>query len=127
MVNSLLIKCLMAIKNGYYYNKEFVKIFFNRKVILLLKFLYKQGLIQDFWFEKTPQQSIIVLLKDYSQIYSIFKIMSKRSKPIFFSFKEICKLYEKKIIYVFLTSFGYLTSFECKELKTGGILFFYAK
>ncbi len=59
--------------------------------------------------------------------YKTLKIISKPSKSLFFSYKDIFKLYEKHTIYIFSTGLGYLTSLECKQKKVGGILFFYVK
>ena len=51
-MNKTLINFLIAIKNASALKRELVKIFYNKKFILLVKILYKKGLIQDFWLEK---------------------------------------------------------------------------
>lgn len=127
-MNSTLINFLIAIKNASIFKKELLKIFYNKKFILLSKTLYKQGLIQDFWLEKQNLHFKIVIALKYTYNFSNFKnfkIVSKPSRSLYFSSKDIFKLYEKQVLYIFSTSFGYLTSLECKQKKIGGILFFY--
>ncbi len=127
-MNSKLINFLIAIKNASIFKKEQLKIFYNKKFILLSKTLYKQGLIQDFWLQKEKNNFYIIIVLKYNYNFSNFKnftIVSKPSRSIFFSFKDVCKIYEKQILYIFSTSLGYLTSLECKQKKIGGILFFY--
>jgi len=128
-MNKTLINFLIAIKNASSLKRELVKIFYNKKFILLAKSLYKEGLIQDFWLEKSDSLKLVIALKYHYNFssYKTLKIISKPSKSLFFSYKDIFKLYEKHTIYIFSTSLGYLTSLECKQKKVGGILFFYVK
>lgn len=127
-MNLILINFLIAIKNASIFKKDQLKIFYNKKFILLSKILYKQGLIQDFWLQKENFNFYIIINLKYTGNLSNlknFKIISKPSRSIFFSSKDIFKMYEKQVLYIFSTSLGYLTSLECKKNKIGGILFFY--
>lgn len=127
-MNSTLIKFLISIKNSSIFKKEQLKIFYNKKFILLAKILYKQGLIQDFYLKKENYNFYLIINLKYNYNFSNFKnfkIVSKPSRSIFFSFKDISKIYEKQVLYIFSTSLGYLTSLECKQKKIGGLLFFY--
>lgn len=128
-MSSMAIKFLISLKNASSLKKEVIKVFFNKNFILLAKFLYQQGLIQDFWVEYGINARLVVALKyhyNYSCI-STLKIISKPSRSIFFSYKDIFKLYEKHVIYIFSTDKGYFTSIECKKNKIGGFLAFYVK
>ena len=127
-MNSTLINFLIAIKNASIFKKEQLKIFYNKKFILLYKALYKNGLIQDFYLKKENYNFYIIITLKYNYNFSNFKflrIVSKPSRSIFFSYKDINKIYEKQVLYIFSTSLGYLTSLECKQKKSGGFLFFY--
>ena len=127
-MNSTLINFLISIKNASIFKKEQLKIFYNKKFILLSKILYKQGLIQDFYLKKFNFKFYIIIILKYTDNFSFLKnlkIVSKPSRIIYFSFKDISKIYEKQILYIFSTSLGYLTSLECKQKKIGGLLFFY--
>lgn len=130
-MNNLLIRFLISIKNAIILKKEFVNIFFNKKLILLSKALYKQGLIQDFWLKKDSIKffKIVIFLKAYQNFsnFLTLKIVSKPSRSLFFSYKDLCKLYEKQILYIFSTPLGFLSSFDCKKLKMGGLLFFFIR
>lgn len=126
-----LINFLIILKNSYFLKKELVKFFFNKKFLLISKVLYKEGLIQDFWLEKCSNRKIkIVIFFKYFQTFNNFttlKFISKPSRSLFFSYIDLCKLYEKQSLYILSTSLGYLTSNQCKQLKIGGLLFFYVK
>lgn len=130
-MNKLLINFLIIIKNTSLLKKNILKIFFNKKFILISKVLYKHGLIQDFWLEKDLKTKLKIVIKlKYSTNFNNFltlNLISKPSRSLFFSYKDLCKLYEKQAIYIFSTSIGYLTSLECKKAKIGGTLFFYVK
>lgn len=130
-MTTLLIKFLISIKNAYLLKKHFVKFFFNKKFISLSKVLYKYGFIQDFWLEKqkSAKLKIVIALKYYNQSNNFLslKLVSKPSRSLFFSYRDLCKLYEKQTLYILSTSLGYLSSLDCKKLKIGGTLFFYVK
>lgn len=126
IMNSTLINFLIAIKNAAALKRERVVFYYNKNFIVLAKILYKEGLIQDFWLEKKEVFRIVIILK-YSEksFFNSLKIISKPSKFCFFSYKDIVKLYEKHILYIFLTPFGFLSSVACKQKKIGGVLIFY--
>ena len=130
-MNKFLVNFLIAIKNGYILKKEILIFFFKKQFILLSKVLYAHGLIQDFWLEKQLYSKIkIVVVLKYFQYFNSFltlKFVSKPSSSLFFSYKDLCKLYEKQTLYILSTPYGYLTSIECKKIHSGGILFFYVK
>lgn len=128
-MNSSLINFLIAIKNAANLNKEYLSFYYSKKFLLIAKILYKEGLIQDFYIKKSKYSQIIIILKYsfFDNCYKSLTIFSKPSKKFFFSYKDISKLYEKHVLYIFSTNLGYLTSLECKQKKIGGILFFYVK
>lgn len=128
-MNVTTINFLIAIKNASSSKKEVIKVFYNKSLLTLAKFLYKQGLIQDFWLEKSDILQLVIVLKYYYNFsnYITLKIVSKPSSCLFLPYKDIYKLYEKHVLYIFCTSSGYLTSLECKKRKVGGFLFFYVK
>lgn len=129
-MKKILIDFLIILKNSYCLKKEIIKIFLNKQILKISKVLYKEGIIQDFFLEKQQNKLyIVIILKIYNNFnyFKTFKIVSKPSKSLFFSYKDILKLYEKQILYIFSTKFGYLTSIECKKFKIGGILLFYVK
>lgn len=129
-MKKILIDFLISIKNSSISKKEYLKVYYNKHFVLLLKILYKEGLIQDFWTVTAGEKPhIIILLKYHYNItaYNFLKVVSKPSKQVLFSLKDIFKLYEKQILYIFSTSKGFLTSLECKQKKIGGILVFYVK
>ena len=125
-----LIKFFIALKNATFFNKELVYCFYNKTFLKITKFLYVEGLIQDFYVEKFKNQYKIIINLKYSYnlgALASLKIVSKPSWSLFLSFNDICKLSEKKVIFLFSTSQGLLSSIECKKYKIGGKLLVYVK
>jgi len=56
----------------------------------------------------------------------MLKIFSSGSQEKYVSYLELCKMSLKHKTVVVSTSFGILTSLECKKHKAGGKLFFIA-
>lgn len=125
-----LIKFFIALKNATILKKELVYCFYNKIFLKIIKFLYIEGLIKDFSLKKNRNQyQIIIILKYSYNVGSLasLKIVSKPSSSLFLSFNDICKFSEKKVIFLFSTSKGLLSSLECKKYKVGGKLLVYVK
>lgn len=121
-----LIKFFIALKNATTLKKELVFCFYNKTFLKIIKLLYQKGLIKDF---SIKQSHILIYLKYTFNLSALsnLKIVSKPSWPLFLSFKEICKLSEKNIIFFFSTNKGLMSSLECKKYKIGGKLLAYVK
>lgn len=130
-MRSNVIKFLITLKNASILRKEFVCCFYNKLFLKLIKILYKEGLIQDYFLKKNLLGSfqLIISLKYVYNLgdLSTLKIISRPSWTLFLTYNDICKLSEKKSIFFFSTDKGFLTSLECKKYKLGGKLLFYVK
>ena len=129
-MNQFTVNFIYSLKNAAILKKELLYFFYNKNFILLAKLFYKIGLIQDFWLIKSiTGWKIAIALKYYYQINELseLKLVSKPSWPFFLSYTNICQISERTGFFIFSTSFGFLTSIDCKKKKIGGKLFFYAK
>jgi len=55
------------------------------------------------------------------------KLVSKPSRPVYYSLSQLYKLDSKKIQIIVSTSKGLMTINECKQVQTGGKLLFIIK
>jgi small subunit ribosomal protein S8 len=119
-MNKLII-LLNKIKNASLVNKE--KIEMDRSFFLdsFIKLLYKEGLIQSFFFKK----NIAVIFLRYFNEYPIFlklKLLISSSYFNYVGVSDILKISNKKNIFIFSTSKGIYTDIDCKKKNIGGVL-----
>lgn len=118
-MNATICDFLSSLKNASLSQKKFLIVHFNKNFLLILKILYKEGIILTYSKINT---NIIIKLRYYYNISCLkrIKIVSTASKPVFLNKFEILKLVEKNKLLIFSTSRGFLTSLECKNLQIGG-------
>tara|TARA_B100000787_G_scaffold106758_1_gene79209 strand:+ start:218 stop:598 length:381 start_codon:yes stop_codon:yes gene_type:complete len=100
---------IARISNGQRYRFSELNVVKSILVISFLKFLYSEGFIRGFTLNNL---SITVFLKYYNLKPSISYVsaLSKPSKRVYLSKKEILVLSKKKEIFVILTSKGFFSS-----------------
>jgi small subunit ribosomal protein S8 len=114
---------LIRIKNGQMRRKEFVEIYPKSKMKLeILKILKKEGFIEDY---EEKEKSIIVKLRyfpDGTPLITDVKRISKPSRRVYVSYKELKPVMNGIGIAILSTSKGILTDKEARKLKVGGEL-----
>jgi len=114
---------LIRIKNGQMRKKEFVEIYPKSKMkIEILKILKKEGFIENY---EEKEKSIIVKLMyfpDGSPVITDLKRISKPSRRVYVSYKELRPVMNGIGIAILSTSKGILTDKEARKLKVGGEL-----
>ena len=120
-----LIHLLLALKNASDLKKEKIICSYNKSFISLLKCLYKEGFISYFKVSNDDgaKLKIIIGLKySYGKVLSIstLKFLSVPSNLYYLTYKEICKISDKKIILFISTNLGIITQIQCKKYKIGG-------
>ncbi|MDT7879863.1 MAG: 30S ribosomal protein S8 [Candidatus Hydrothermia bacterium] len=114
---------LIRIKNGQMRRKEFVEIYPKSKMkIEILKILKKEGFIEDY---EEKEKSIIVKLRyfpDGTPLITDVKRISKPSRRVYVSYKELKPVMNGIGIAILSTSKGILTDKEARKLKVGGEL-----
>jgi small subunit ribosomal protein S8 len=103
--------------------KEFVEIYPKSKMKLeILKILKKEGFIEDY---EEKEKSIIVKLRyfpDGTPLITDVKRISKPSRRVYVSYKELKPVMNGIGIAILSTSKGILTDKEARKLKVGGEL-----
>jgi ribosomal protein S8 len=124
-MNNYLIKNLISLKNASLNSKFSAILDYEVSILKMLNILYKNGIILSFK-KITGIKKIIVFLRYHLNFNSFryLKLVSVPSKFYYISYKNICKLYEKQRVVIVSTNEGFLTSFECKKKRKGGILLF---
>lgn len=114
------------IKNGQLARRNFI--FQKRKKICesFLQLLWNEGFILGYKVDDKNQNKIKIFLKYLNNgqpaINSI-KILSKPSRRVYFSIKQIWKIDSNKSFIILSTNQGLKSIIDCKKLKIGGELF----
>lgn len=110
------------IKNGQSARKSFI--YQKRKKICeeLLKVLWAEGFILGFRISTNNSNFIKIFLKYKNEIPVInyIYIISKPSRRVYYSLKQIWKIKSNKSCTIISTNQGFKTIVECKKLSIGG-------
>jgi small subunit ribosomal protein S8 len=110
------------IKNGQLTKRSFI--YQTRKKICesFLKILWQEGFILGYKIDSNDSNSLKIFLKYKNGRPAInsLKVISKPSRRIYFSSKQIWKIDSSKSFIIFSTSKGLKTILDCKKLKIGG-------
>lgn len=100
---------ITRISNGQRHGLVKVELIYSKLVLSFLKCLYKEGFIRGFCLNKN---SITLYLKYYKGVPSINHIssVSKLSKRVYLSKKEVINLMNKKELFILSTSQGITTN-----------------
>jgi ribosomal protein S8 len=126
------IKILVQLKNASLAKREKILLEISRSSFDLLKTLDKEGLITLHINDTVPvfnNKNLIpiTVYLNYGLQNSLLrnlKLISKPSKVVHFSYKDLFKLSDKKTLFFLSTNAGIKTSVDCKNLGIGGILLF---
>jgi len=110
------------IKNGQLTKRSFI--YQTRKKICeaFLKILWQEGFILGYKIDTKDSNQLKIFLKYNSgrPVINSLKVISKPSRRIYFSSKQIWKIDSSKSFIIFSTSKGLKTILDCKKLKIGG-------
>jgi len=110
------------IKNGQLTKRSFI--FQPRKKICesCLKILWREGYILGYTVdqEKSNQIKIFLKYKNNQPVINSLNLISKPSKRVYCSAKQIWKIDSSKFFIIFFTNKGLKSILECKKLKIGG-------
>jgi small subunit ribosomal protein S8 len=123
-MNIALIRILLQIKNASIVKKKYIEVVVNKKSIIIIKILYKNGFLQSYIKKNNKIRIYLKYIFNKSLINNL-KIISKPSISYYLDYKSLCRLSTLNLnLGILSTSFGVLTSIECKKKKIGGKLLF---
>ena len=122
-MNKTIINTILKLKNASIIKKEHVLIPCSNLNLRIANFLYKEGFIQSL-YKKNKTLFVYLRYSFNKDLFSNLKIISTSTLNYYLSYKDLCKLTNKRFVLVLSTNKGFLTGLECKEYKIGGKLFF---
>jgi small subunit ribosomal protein S8 len=119
MMNNYLGNMFAALKNGQMANRAFIFFPKQKKCEDYLKILWNEGFILGYLIEN---DKIKILLKyiDEKPVINSLNLISKPSRRIYYSIKQIWKINSSQHFIIFSTSKGLKTIIDCKKQKLGG-------
>lgn len=110
------------IKNGQLAKRSFI--FHTRKKICesFLKILWQEGFILGYKIDPNDNNRLKIFLKykNGKPVINSLGLISKPSRRIYYSIKQIWKINSSKSFIIFSTNKGLKSILECKKLKIGG-------
>lgn len=110
------------IKNGQLAKRSYV--LQKRKKICesFLKILWKEGFILGYQTDQTDESQIKIFLKykNKTPVINSIRLISKPSRRIYYTIKQIWKIDSNKSFIILSTNRGIKSITECKKLKIGG-------
>ena len=110
------------IKNGQLAKKAYV--IQTRKTIneSFLDILWDEGFILGYKLDNFDSTKLKIYLKYYKNepVINKFKFISKPSKRVYYSLKQIWKIDSSKTFIIFSTNLGLKSILACKKQKIGG-------
>ena len=117
------INFLIELKNKILLGKHRYSLKYNFKILNLVFFLYKEGIIQSFYIRNEDLFLTVRFLNGKNSLSNL-KIISKSSFQKNLSYMEICFLKSDKKIIAISTNRGILSLALCKKLRLGGKVLF---
>ena len=109
-----------SIKNGQLAKRSFIC--HTRKKICeaFLKILWQEGFIIGYKIDPNNKLKIFLKYKNGQPVINSLRSISKPSRRIYYSIKQIWKIDSSKSFIIFSTNKGLKSIIECKKLKIGG-------
>lgn len=123
------VRFILKLKNASAINKEELEVEYSKVREDMVKFLYNEGFIQSFCFKQSKKDKakvISITLRSFfgKSLLENVQLISKPSLMKYMRFMDICDISDRRIVIVFSTDKGFLTTSGCKEKKVGGKLLF---
>jgi small subunit ribosomal protein S8 len=121
-MKNYLYNMIANLKKGQLAKRNFI--FNNRKKICesFLQILWNEGFILGYKIDSENFNKIKIFLKykDGKPVINSIKFISKPSRRVYYSIKQIWKIDSSKSFIIFSTNKGLKSITECKKLKIGG-------
>lgn len=124
-MNIHIIHSLIKIKNAANCKKDWTLIKHHKDVFHFLVLLYKENFLQSFKYVNIKNEKYVLVHLSYTYNYLIFKnlkIIATKSKTVYLSYLDLCKILNRNVFLLLSTNKGILTDLDCKRNKQGGKL-----
>lgn len=113
---------LANIKNGQLARRSFIYQKKKKSCEAFLKVLWNEGFIIGYKTSRKNKDITKIFLKynNGNPVINNIKLITKPSKRIYYSVKQIWKIDPDKTFMIFSTDKGFKTIYNCRKLKLGG-------
>lgn len=123
------VRFILKLKNASAIKKERLEVEYSKVREDMITFLYNEGFIQSFCFRQSKKNNVKVISITLRTLFgkSLLENIQLVSKPSLMKYMrliDICDISDRKIVIVFSTDKGFLTTSGCKKEKVGGKLLF---
>lgn len=123
------VRFILKLKNASAIKKERLDVEYSKVREDMITFLYNEGFIQSFCFRQSKKNNIKVISITLRSLFGKsllenIQLISKPSLMKYMRLMDICDISDRKIIIVFSTDKGFLTTLGCKKERVGGKLLF---
>lgn len=123
------VRFILKLKNASAIKKERLDVEYSKVREDMVIFLYNEGFIQSFCFRQSKKNNIKVISITLRSLFgkSLLENIQLISKPSLMKYMrliDICDISDRKIVIVFSTDKGFLTTLGCKKERVGGKLLF---
>jgi len=117
------------LKNAQLSRRNFMYYPKTRLIVNFLNILWNEGYILGYKVCNLNSNLLKIFFKykNKNSTMNSLKLVSKPSRPVYYSLSQLYKLDSKKIQIIVSTSKGLMTINECKQVQTGGKLLFIIK
>lgn len=108
------------IKKGQLSRRNFIVNKRKKVCELFLQILWDEGFILGYKIDSNNNIKIFLKYKHETPVINSIKLISKPSRRLYYSIKQIWKIDSSKYFIIFSTNKGLKSISECKKLKIGG-------
>lgn len=124
-----LVRFILTLKNASAINRERLDVEYSKVREDMITFLYNEGFIQSFCFRQSKKNGVRVISITLRSLFGKsllgnVQLISKPSLMKYMRLIDLCDISDRKIIIVFSTDKGFLTTLGCKKERVGGKLLF---
>lgn len=120
---------LINLKNAQMSRKDHIEVYYSKMIESILNILKNKGFIEDFKIsdENTKVKKITIILKydDNKPVIRGVQRVSKPSRRVYKSIKEIKPIFNGYAVSVYSTNKGIMTDKDALKNKVGGEFLFY--
>ena len=122
VMKNLLWNMFANIKNGQLSRRSVITQKRKKICEAFLKLLWNEGFISGYVIDKKNPDQLKIFLKyrNHRPVINSLKVVSKPSRRITYSMKQIWKIESSKSLIIFSTNQGLKSLTECKKLNIGG-------
>jgi small subunit ribosomal protein S8 len=123
------VRFILKLKNASGLKKEKLDVEYSKVREDMVRFLYNEGFIQSFCFKQSKRNRVRVISITLRSLFGKsllenVQLISKPSLMRYMRLMDICDVSDRRIVIVFSTDKGFLTTLGCKKERVGGKLLF---